>query len=187
MEKVVKNMVCPRCVESVTKAANDLRLPVRDVEIGKISFTRKLRSSELENLASKLEENGFELAENRNQEIVSSVQAALIDYLSYIETGDGSSNISSFLTRKLPYNYSYLSQVFSREKGTTIEKFFIKLKIERVKELLEFKKYTLSEIAWKLNYSSVQYLSNQFKSVTGITVTEYLGQPDRERIPLDQL
>lgn len=187
MEKVVKNMVCPRCVESVTKVANDLQLPVRDVEIGKIRFTRKLRSPELENLALKLEQNGFELVENRNQEIVSGVQAALIDYLSYIEAGDGSSNISSFLTRKLPYNYSYLSQVFSREKGTTIEKFLIKLKIERVKELLEFKKYTLSEIAWKMNYSSVQYLSNQFKSVTGKTVTEYLSQPDRERIPLDQL
>jgi len=187
MEKVVKNMVCPRCVESVTRVAANLELPVRNVEIGKIRFARELGPDELEMLALKLKENGFELVENRNQEIVSGVQAALIEYLSYIEAGDESSTISSFLTRKLPYNYSYLSQVFSREKGITIEKFFIRLKIERVKELLGFKKYTLSEIAWKLNYSSVQYLSNQFKSVTGKTVTAYLNQPGIERTPLDQL
>lgn len=180
-------MVCPRCVDSVSTVADELQLPVSDVEIGKISFTRALKADELRKLSENLEQKGFSLVENRNQEIVSAVQSALINYVAHIESSDKPANISSFLSRKLPYNYSYLSQVFSKEKGITIERYLIRLKIERVKELLGFQKYTLSEIAWKLNYSSVQYLSNQFKAVSGQTVTDYLSSPDSKRIPLDQL
>lgn len=180
-------MVCPRCVESVAAVVDSLQLPVSDVEIGKISFKRELNPEELDLLSDKLEQKGFSLVENRNQEIVSAVQSALINYVAHIEKRDKPANVSSFLSRKLPYNYSYLSQVFSKEKGITIERYLIRLKIERVKEMLGYKKYTLSEIAWRLNYSSVQYLSNQFKSVSGKTVTEYLSSPDSERIPLDQL
>lgn len=187
MEKVIKNMVCPRCIDSVANAADRLQLPVRGVEIGKISFSRELSPKELRKLSDTLEQKGFSLAESRNQEIVSAVQSALIDYVAHIEGSDEPENVSVFLSRMLPYNYAYLSQIFSREKKITIERYLIRMKIERVKELLGFKKYTLSEIAWKLNYSSVQYLSNQFKAVSGKTVTEYLKSPDSERIPLDQL
>ena len=180
-------MVCLRCVDSVSTVADKLQLPFSDVEIGKITFIRSLKPDELRKFSDKLEQKGFSLVENRNQEIVSSIQSALIDYVTHIESRGEPENISVFLSRKLPFNYSYMSQVFSKEKGITIERYLIRLKIERVKELLGFKKYTLSEIAWKLNYSSVQYLSNQFKTVSGKTVTEYLSSPKSERIPLDQL
>lgn len=187
MEHVIKNMVCPRCVESVSDVANNLHLPVEDVKIGKINFTRDLTQNELSGLSKELEKKGFELVKNRNQEIVTTIKSVLLDYLQHIEANDQPDNLSAFLSRKMPYNYSYLSHVFSSEKEITIEHYLIHLKIERVKELLGHKKYTLSEIAWKLNYSSVQYLSNQFKSVMGKTVTEYLKQPETERISLDQL
>lgn len=187
MEHVIKNMVCLRCVESVSDLANSLQLPVEDVKIGKINFKRDLTQNELSGLSNELEKKGFELVKNRNQEIVTGIKSVLIDYLQHIEETDQPEKLSTFLSRNMPYNYSYLSQVFSREKEFTIEHYLIHLKIERVKELLEYKKYTLSEIAWKLNYSSVQYLSNQFKSVMGKTVTEYLQQPETERISLDQL
>ena len=187
MEKVIKNMVCPRCVESVTSVADKLQLPVDNVNIGTITFSRDLSADELQHLSDKLKDNGFELVSNRNEEIVSLIQAALIDYLDHLEKEKNPAKVSAFIVNRLPYNYSYISNLYSREKGVTIEQYLIKLKIERVKELLDYHKFTLSEIAWKLNYSSVQYLSNQFKGVTGITVTDYLKAKGRKRISLDQL
>lgn len=180
-------MVCPRCVESVTAVANELKLPVSGVEIGTITFERNLTPDELQQLSDKLVQKGFELVTNRAEEIVNRIQSTLIEYVEHIEKNRDPVKVSEFLTNKLPFNYSYLSQIYSKEKGVTIEQYLIKLKIERVKELLGYEKYTLSEIAWKLNYSSVQYLSNQFKSVTGMTVTEYLNRADRKRLSLDEL
>lgn len=180
-------MVCPRCVESVIAMADAMQLPVSHVEIGSITFKRNLTPDELRELSDNLKTRGFELVGNRTEEIVSRIQTALIEYLKHIEKHRDPAKVSEFLTKKLPFNYSYLSQLYSREKGVTIEHYLIKLKIERVKELLGYDKFTLSEIAWRLNYSSVQYLSNQFKSVTGITVTEYLKHSDRNRLSLDEL
>ena len=180
-------MVCPRCVESVTSVAHELQLPVNNVNIGTITFSRSLTADEHQHLSGKLKDKGFELVSNRNEEIVSLIQTALIDYVNHLEKHRDTVKVSSFLISKIPYNYSYLSHLYSREKGVTIEQYLIKLKIERVKELLGYDRFTLSEIAWKLNYSSVQYLSNQFKSVTGTTVTEYLNRAGQKRISLDQL
>lgn len=180
-------MVCPRCVESVTYMAEELQLPVSNVEIGCITFSRDLKQDEIQQLSGKLEGKGFELVSNRKEEIVSRIQATLLDYVDHLENNRDPLKVSTFLKNKLPYNYSYLSQLFSQEKEVTIEQYLIKLKIERVKEILGYNQFTLSEIAWKLNYSSVQYLSNQFKSVTGMTVTQYLNQNDNKRISLDQL
>lgn len=180
-------MVCQRCVESVENIADSINLPIINVSIGKISFERSLTAKELSEFGSELQDKGFELIDNRSQEIVSRIQSALIDYISIVENQQEPPKLSSYLTEKLPFNYSYMSQVFSKEKGLTIERYMIKLKIERVKELLLFDKYTLSEISLKLNYSSVQYLSNQFKSVTGMTVTDFVSQPEPTRVPLDQV
>lgn len=180
-------MVCPRCVEAVSKLAEDLHLPLDQVSIGAVEFSRSLTRDELQRFADKLSEKGFELAESRDEEIVEQVRAELIRYLNLIEEDQAPEKLSDYLKDNLNYNYSYLSQVYSREKGATIEQTLIKLKIERVKELLGFDKYTLSEIAWMLNYSSVQYLSKQFKSVTGVTVTEYLNRENRERVSLDEI
>jgi YesN/AraC family two-component response regulator len=187
MEKVIKNMVCQRCVESVENIADTLDLPIKSVSIGKILFERSLSSKELSEFGNGLQAKGFELINNRSQEIVSRIQSALIDYISIIESQQEPPKLSSYLTEKLHFNYSYLSQVFSKEKGITVERYLIRLKIERVKELLSFDKYTLSEISLKLNYSSVQYLSNQFKSVTGMTVTDFVSLPNPKRVPLDQV
>lgn len=180
-------MVCPRCVESVSSIAEELRLPVDSIEIGRAEFSRKLTGKEIRQLGEKLHDKGFELVSTRNEEITSRVKSELIEYLNHLEKERNPVKISQFLSDRLPFNYSYLSHLFSGVKGETIENYLIRLKIERVKELLSYNQFTLSEIAWKLKYSSVQYLSNQFKSVTGKTVTEYLKDDDSERISLDQL
>ncbi len=183
----IKNMVCPRCIESVETVAKDLRLPVESVELGKVILSYKPRDVQLSAFSDKLSDKGFEVIFDRETEIIVSVKSALISYLDHLQKSENPEKISSFLTKKLNYNYSYLSKLFSSHEGITIETYFIKLKVEKVKELLNYNKWTLSEIAWKLKYSSVQYLSNQFKKVTGQTVTEYLDQKENRRISIDQL
>jgi len=187
MKKVIKNMVCPRCVEAVTSITNELKLPAEDIQIGSVMLERRLTPGEESLFSKKLKERGFELVTDRETEIVSQVQSALIEYLEHLEKNESPTKASSFISQKLHYNYSYLSHLFKSKKGETIESFLIKLKIERVKELISFDRFTLSEIAHRLKYSSVQYLSNQFRKVTGMTVTEYRKSDKGNRMSIDQL
>lgn len=187
MEKVIKNMVCPRCVESVGSISKNLNFPVKNISIGSVEFNRKLSEHELQIFAGKLEEKGFELITDRNTELANRVKIVLLEYLNHLENSTSPKKASTFISEHLHYNYSYLSHIFADTEGKTIESFLIKLKVERVKELLSFKRYTLSEIAYRLKYSSVQYLSNQFKNVTGLTVTEYQKKNSESRISIDQL
>jgi len=180
-------MVCPRCVEAVESISKKLNLPAEDVVIGRVRFSRKLSEKEEADLSAQLQKRGFELVMDRESELVNKVKAALISYLAHLEKSDNPQKASAFISEKLHYNYSYLSHVFAEKEGSTIESYLIKLKIEKVKELLSFNRYTLSEIAWKLKYSSVQYLSNQFKNVTGKTVSDYRKEKRDSRISIDQL
>lgn len=187
MKYSIKNMVCPRCVESVEDILTRLHIDAERVELGIVETKRKLTESELKQLSAKLDNKGFELVFDRESEIVNAAKTGLILYVEHLENSSTPEKLSRFLSNKTHYNYSYLSKVYSDKTGSTIEKDLIKLKIERVKELLSFKKWTLSEISHKMKYSSVQYLSNQFKKVTGRTVSEYLESEYPERMPFDRL
>lgn len=180
-------MVCPRCIEAVTGILADMSVPIREIELGYADTVRKLTDDELNRLDRKLLEKGFERIEDRESELVNLVRSMLIRYIDHVENSARPEKLSVFISDHTNYNYSYLSKVFSDQTGITIETCLIRLKIERVKELLDFRKWTLSEIAWKLKYSSVQYLSNQFKKVTGKTVTEYLRANVSGRKALDQV
>jgi AraC family transcriptional regulator len=187
MKLSVKNMVCPRCVESVSNIVNRLDLPALNVQLGLVELDRPLTGEEHQMLSEQLHQSGFELIFDRETELVNIVKSQLIGYVEYLEAEDQPEKLSVYVSRNSNYNYSYLSKVFSEQTGETIETYLIQLKIERVKELLSFRRWTLSEIAWKLKYSSVQYLSNQFKKVTGMTVTDYLARNEHSRTSLDQL
>lgn len=187
MKIAIKNMVCPRCIESVTGILVGMDVPVQHVELGLADTDRKLNDRELDELDKRLRNKGFELIFDRETELVNVVRSMLIKYIGHIEEENHPQKLSVFVSINTNYNYSYLSKVFSEQTGMTIETCLIKMKIERVKELLSFRKWTLSEIAWKLKYSSVQYLSNQFKKVTGLTVTEYLRNKKTSRKALDQI
>ena len=180
-------MVCPRCIESVTGILDGMSVQVHEIELGYADTVRKLTDDELKRLDQKLLEKGFERIEDRESELVNLVRSMLIRYIDHLEHSARPDKLSVFISNHTSYNYSYLSKVFSDQTGITIETCLIRLKIERVKELLDFRKWTLSEIAWKLKYSSVQYLSNQFKKVTGQTVTEYLQANVSGRKALDQV
>lgn len=180
-------MVCPRCIDSVKGILREMDRPDAYVELGIAELDKKFSEKEMQIFQVKLEKSGFDLIFNREAELVNMIKSTLIHYLETIEKEKNPPKISQFVSEKSNYNYSYLSKVFSEQRGSTIESYLIELKIERVKELLEFKKFTLSEIAWRLKYSSVQYLSNQFKKVTGSTVTQYLKKKNIKRKKRDQI
>lgn len=183
----VNNMVCPRCVEAVEGILSEIGVNDPKVELGEVWLERALSNDEIENFKNRLQKRGFELVFDRETELVNLVRKSLIKYIELLEKEDHPITLSEFVASGTNYNYAYLSKLYSDHEGRTIESTLIEMKIERVKELLSFKRYTLSEIAWKLKYSSVQYLSNQFKKVTGLTVTEYLKKNRSDRKPLDRI
>lgn len=180
----IKNMVCPRCVMVVRDALESMGLGVEHVELGKAVIDPG-EGVGLEEIENKLQEYGFELVRGKNQQLVEQIKTLLIQYVQDLEEKEEPPKVSDYLSDQLHQNYSSLSSVFSEQEDTTIEKYLIHLKIERVKELLSYGELTLSEIAWKLNYSSVAYLSSQFKQITGMSVTDYKKARDSFRKPLD--
>lgn len=180
----IRNMVCPRCIMVVRETLEDLGFEVLDVELGRAVVAPK-DSIPLEKVDEELNEYGFELIHGKNQQLIEQIKTELIGYVQQLENTEDPPKISDYLTDKLHQNYSSLSTMFSENEDITVEKYLIHLKIERVKELLSYGELTLSEIAWKLNYSSVAHLSNQFKQITGMSVTDYKKARDSFRKPLD--
>jgi len=181
-------MVCDRCIMTVETVLDDLGFDVREVSLGNAVISGDPDRDEFDQIRQELSDKGFELITDRNDKLLEELKVQLLSYLRYLEDTDDPSKISMYLQQELNYNYSYLSNYFSKHLGMTIEKYLINLKIERVKELLTYEELTLSEIAWKLNYSSVQYLSNQFKKITGETVSSFRSHIDeRDRQSLDTI
>ena len=138
------------------------------VELGEIETIEKLSVKKQDQLKTALLKFGFELMEDKKSMLIEKIKNIVVEMIHYSDE-PLSINFSDYLSEKLSYDYNYLSNLFSEVKGTTIEHFIIAHKIERAKELLLYNELTLTEIAWKLHYSSVAHLSNQFKKVTGLT------------------
>lgn len=183
---LIKNMVCPRCIMVIEDALEKLGLEVQEVQLGEAIVTADPSVSK-EKINAEINKYGFELIEGRNQQLIEQIKNELIEYVKGLEETDKTPKLSKHLSKKLNQNYSSLSSVFSENEDITIEKYLIHIKIERVKELLSYGELTLSEIAWKLNYSSVSHLSNQFKNVTGMSVTDYKKARDSFRKSIDRI
>lgn len=168
----IKNMVCPRCIVVIENELKTLGADILSIELGHASITVPVSLS-LPTIESHLEQYGFELLDNKEDVLVEEIKIAISDYAHQQEESSTEVTLSEFLARELGKNYNYLSKLFSKHESQTIERWFIELRIERVKQLLDYEELTLSEIAIKLGYSSVHYLSNQFKKVTGRSVSEY--------------
>ncbi|MCW9707539.1 helix-turn-helix domain-containing protein [Fodinibius salsisoli] len=180
----IKNMVCPRCITVVRNTLEDIGLNVLEVELGMaLVDTEGELPSEI--IDERLKGHGFELIYKKDQQLIEQIKKVLIQYVQELEESEQSPKLSDYLPDRLHQNYSSLSSLFSENEQITIEKYVIHLKIERVKELLSYGDMTLSEIAYQLNYSSVAYLSNQFKQITGMSVTDYKKARDSFRKPLD--
>ena len=156
------------------------------VELGEVDIQEEPAKPELADLNTSLKQLGFELIDNRKAAIIEKVKTLLIEHI-YQKEGLDNINLSHILSAKLHLDYSYLSNLFSEVEGTTIEKYFITLKIEKVKELLVYDELSLSEIAHQLSYSSVAHLSGQFKKITGLTPSFYKGLKEHKRKNIDEL
>lgn len=182
---VIKNMVCPRCISTVEKIFHDLQIPVSQITLGEVALTAAPDKETLHQAKDKLADAGFEIIETRLQKLVDDIRRLIAQYLADI--GRQRTNLSSFITASIPYDYSYLSDVFSSVEGKSIEQFFILLRIEKVKELLVYDQLSLTEIAFQLGFSSIHHLSAQFKKVTGLTPSHFKTVGAARRRSLDNL
>lgn len=182
----IKNMVCNRCIMVVQNELDKLGLDVKNIKLGEVTLGKEPAPKEKSKLSEALVPLGFEVIDDRKSRIIDQVKNIIIDLVHH-QDNDVKTNISDILSVQLHLDYNYLSNLFSEVEGTTIEKYFIAQKIEKVKELLVYDELSLSEIAFRLNYSSVAYLSNQFKKVTGLTPSHFKKIREDKRKPLDEV
>jgi AraC family transcriptional regulator len=181
----IKNMVCDRCRTSVARVLDEMKVPYRRVDLGELELTNEPDGKFLREFSNHITPLGFELIEDKNSRLISQIKTAVIDMI----RGDKTRKVklSAYLSDLLNKDYNSISSLFSDVEGITIEQFFILQKIEYVKELLAYNELSLSEIAHKLQYSSVQHLSNQFKKVTGLTPSHFKAIGHSRRMPIDRI
>jgi AraC-like DNA-binding protein len=186
MKLYIKNMVSTSCKVVVQSELENLGLHVTKVELGEAEIQENISDSQLAQIRTIFKKFSFELLNDKKSVLVEKIKNAIIELVRYSDE-PVKINYSNYLSDKLKYNYNYLANRFSEVQGTTIEKHIISHKIERVKELLAYDELNLTEIAHKLNYSSVSHLSNQFKKTTGLTPSRYKEFGHGQRISLDSL
>ena len=166
----IKNMVCLHCILALKQLLKELDISYNYIELGAIILNEKLSKEKLAELSAGLNTLGLALIDDRRSRIIEKIKTTIINLMHEDDEDEKrNQNISSILSQELNYDYNYLSNLFSESEGITIEKFVIAQRIDRVKELLVYDELTLSEIAYKLGYTSTAHLSNQFKKITGLT------------------
>jgi AraC-like DNA-binding protein len=179
-------MVSLRCKMVVKSELEKLDLQFAEVELGEVELLGKVTKDQLDKLNIALKLTGLEIMEDNKKILVEKIKTIIIELIHFNDE-QIKINLSDYLSEKLNHNYTYLSNLFSEVKGTTIEQFYLANKIERVKELLVYDELNLTEIAWKLHYSSVSHLSNQFKKMTGLTPSHFKNLKSKKRIALGSL
>jgi len=179
-------MVCPRCIDTVRGIFSDLSIPATSIQLGEVTTTEKISKTRKKQLEEQLTKKGFELLQDQKSKLIGQIKAIIIEQIHY--KGESLKvNFSTIITEKLNVEYSSLSRLFSSVEGVTIERFILKQKAEKVKELIFYDELTLSEIAYKMDYSSVAHLSAQFKKETGMTPTTFKKMRSPGRQFLDSL
>lgn len=172
MNIYIKNMVCNRCIMVVKQEFEKLKLQPLHVAMGEVEMKKELTEKQSQQLNENLKVLGFELLDDQKQKQIEKIKTLLIQKVQAGEIEEHFS-ITDFLTKAFHKEYSQISRLFSEVEGITIEQFFILQKIEKVKEWLIYAESNLSEIAWKLGYSSLAHLSAQFKKITGLTPSAF--------------
>lgn len=182
----IKNMVCNRCKMVVKEEFNKNNIHPINVELGEVELEDSIDLTVLSKVRTKLEEYGFEILNDRESMLIEKVKNLIIELI-YTNNSELKVNLSTFLKENTRVDYNQLTALFSELEGITIEKFYIAQRIERVKELLIYDEMSTSEIAYKMNYSSVAHLSNQFKKVTGLTPGFYKRYRTEKRKSIDSI
>lgn len=182
----IKNMVCDRCKMAVEQVLKDVGLTPERIDLGEVWVSDVPTEAQLAQLKTRLEALGFELLDDQRQQMIERMKTAIIALVHHHQ-GNKTLNLSVYLSQLLHRDYSALSKLFSEVTGFTIERYFIMQRIERVKELIRDDELTLTEIAYQMNYSSVAHLSSQFRSVTGMTPTQFRFMKTVQRANLDEV
>ena len=170
----------------VKEVLKELGLHFIVVELGEVDIMENLNSEQLDKVKAALLECGLELMDDKRAVLIEKIKKVIIEMVHYADERP-KTNFSDYISEKLNHDYTYLSNLFSEVSGTTIEHYIIAHKIERVKELILYDELNLTEISYKMNYSSVAHLSNQFKKVTGLTPSHFKQLKDKKRNPIDEV
>ncbi len=188
IELHLKNMVSKSCVHIVRQQVESFDdVNIISLRIGKLILDAPAPEFDVIELEEKLKEVGFPTILNAEQRIVEQIKIASIELVHQAYNSNSLIRNSDYLARKLEIPYPKLSKIFSDETGATLEQYLIYLKVEKIKELITYDEHSMSEIAFMMGYSSVQYLSTQFKKATGITPSEYKKLEEKPRIPLEDV
>jgi len=179
-------MVSNRCKMAVKDELKKLGLHFIMVDLGEVEIMENLSDEQREQLKIVLSNEGFELMDDKKAVLIDKIKNAIIEMVHQSDEMI-KVNFSDYLSEKLNHDYTYMANLFSEVQGTTIEQFMISHKIERIKELIIYDELNITEIAWKMNYSSVAHLSNQFKKMTGLSPTQFKQLKDKKRNPLEEI
>jgi AraC-like DNA-binding protein len=182
----IKNMVCMRCIKVVKDELEKLSLPYESIQLGEITFKEQPPPGKLEKFKQEVLALGFEMIDDSKTRLIEKVKSLIISSVFENEKPENL-NYSAYLSAKTGKPYTYLSSLFSSVENITIEKYIITQKIERAKELLVYGELTLSEIAFRLGYSSTQHLSSQFKKITGFTPSYFKDLKNKKRVFIDKI
>lgn len=186
MKLYIKYMVSTRCKMVVKDELKKMGLHFIVVDLGEVDIMEELSTNQREQLKKELLASGLELMDDKRAVLIEKIKNVIIEMVHYSDELP-KINYSDYISEKLHHDYTYLSNIFSEVKGITIQQFIIVHKIERAKELLLYDELNLTEISYKLNYSSVAHLSNQFKKVTGLSPSHFKQLKDKRRNPIEDI
>ncbi len=186
MKIYIKYMVSNCCKLKVKEELKKLGIKFNLVDFGEVEIIESLRKEEVEELRVALLKSGLELIDDKRTILIEKIKTVVIKMVHH-SNEILKVNFSSYLSEKLNHDYTYLANIFSEMQGITIEKFLIFHKVEHIKELIIYNELNISEIAWKMNYSSLAHLSNQFKQITGFSPTHFKQLKNKGRSPIEEL
>ncbi|OGU12364.1 MAG: AraC family transcriptional regulator [Ignavibacteria bacterium GWB2_35_12] len=179
-------MVSTRCKMMVKEELKKLGLHYIMVELGEVEIMENITAEQREQIKIALLKSGLELMDDKKAMLIEKIKNIIVELIHYSDE-ELKINFSDHLSNKLNHDYTYMANLFSEVQGTTIEQFIISHKIERIKELIIYDELNITEIAWKMNYSSVAHLSNQFKKVTGLSPSHFKQLKDKRRSPIEEI
>lgn len=179
-------MVSNRCKMAVKEELKKLGLHFIVVDLGEVEIMENITVNQREQLKKALLDSGLELMDDKKSMLIEKIKNVIIQMVHH-STENIKVNFSDYLSEKMNHDYTYLSNLFSEVQGTTIEQFIISHKTERIKELIIYGELNITEIAWKMNYSSVAHLSSQFKKVTGLSPSHFKQLKDKRRNPIEEI
>jgi len=183
----IKNMISNCCIILLMERLQGEGIIIHDIRLGSVMISFDPERTPMDKIHSVIRSIGLDIIQTREKQLVEQIKIAIIELIHYMNNVDSIARKSDYLVEKLGYNYQYLSRLFSAHESITLERYIILQKIERIKELIHSGEFTLSEIAYMMDYSSVQYLSSQFKKITGFSVSDYKEDLQTGKKTLDKL